>query len=176
VLAQLGRRTTLAVAGLVGVVVLTSASWLGFSRQWKEATARKDPVRDRLEGRWEGEWRSREEDEPGPLRAVIKKLEEGTYEATFRAEFFSIFSFDSAVILKVEDVSAEVWRFSGETDLGWFAGGVFRHEGRSDGTHYTSKFVSRHFNGIFRMRCLAVGASSHEAGADSEEGAEGGAR
>lgn len=148
----------------IAAMLLSLPACTSFTRSWNEGLGRLAPARDRLEGCWEGEWRSDAEADPGRLMAVIMKTALGLYEAKFRAKVAKVFNFNSIVPLKVEDTSAEVWRFGGEKDLGFLAGGVYRHDGTSDGTTYESRYTSADHRGTFKMKRVSRVADENEFG------------
>jgi hypothetical protein len=44
------------------------------------------------------------------------------------------------------------WRLTGEKDLGWFAGGVYRYEGRVAGDEFRATYTSPNDRGVFEMK------------------------
>ena len=137
---------------LITATILSLPACTSFTRSWNESVGRAAEAGDRLEGCWEGEWQDDAEADPGRLMAVITRTGPGRYEARFRAKVARIFNHHSIVPLEVVDTAAEVWRFGGEKDLGFIAGGVYRHEGTSDGAVYESRYTSADHRGTFRMK------------------------
>jgi hypothetical protein len=104
-----------------------------------------------LAGQWEGTWSSASGRMGGTLRCEITRRADGAYLARFRSRYARIFTHRSEVILRAAP-EAKLWRFRGEKDLGFLAGGVFRYEGQSDGGEFRCTYVSAHHKGTFRMR------------------------
>jgi hypothetical protein len=102
-----------------------------FNRDWKAAASIAAPAND-ITGRWEGTWQSEATGHHGKLRSLVTHLEGGDYQARYRAKYLRIMSFSYPVRLKV--VAAEDgFKFNGEADLGWYAGGLYQYEGRALG-------------------------------------------
>ncbi len=138
------------------VVVL--AGWLfgsgcsSFNRHWEEA-GRMPGTATGMSGRWEGTWRSEANGHEGGLRCLVTEQENGLYEAWFRATYHRVFDlhFGYKVPLTVERTNG-VYRFEGEADLGWLAGGIYHYEGEATAEHFFSRYRSRQDQGTFDMR------------------------
>jgi hypothetical protein len=50
------------------------------------------------------------------------------------------------------EVDGDIWRFRGQEDLGFFSGGVYTYEGRTDGEEFYSTYDSLLDKGIFQMK------------------------
>jgi len=115
--------------------------------------------RDLLEGRWSGTWSSTSRNDGGRLVCTIRKREDGTYQATFKASFAKVFAFTTRVVLRVTK-GQKLWRLRGKEDLGWLRGGVYKYEGYVKGDEFYSTYDSKFDKGVFRMtRVKAAGAS-----------------
>ena len=111
-------------------------------------------LQEDLAGRWEGTWRSDRNGHNDQLRAVIETGSNGVYSTRFHAKYkigIFRFSFGYAVPLQVEGTN-DTYRFQGESDLGWLAGGVYRYEGTATGTNFSSTYRSKYDHGKFEMR------------------------
>ena len=113
--------------------------------------APQPPKADLLEGQWQGSWSSSSTGMDGSLQCTMRKLEDGTYSAAFSAIFGMIFTHKSTVTLHAE-VDGDIWRFRGQEDLGFFSGGVYTYEGRTDGEEFYSTYDSLLDKGIFQMK------------------------
>lgn len=119
-----------------------------FDHDWKK-TARQAPSDD-LQGRWQGTWASEADGHTDKLRCVITKKEDGTYRARFHAKYRKVLSFGYTVPLNVGQ-TAGAFKFSGEADLGWLAGGVYHYEGHADRTNFFSTYSCKYDHGTFQM-------------------------
>ena len=120
-----------------------------FNRDWKAAASTAAPAND-LTGRWEGTWRSEATGHHGKLRSLVTHLEGGDYQARYRAKYLRIMSFCYPVRLKVAAVE-DGFKFNGEADLGWYAGGRYQYEGRANATNFFSTYKSKDDHGSFQM-------------------------
>lgn len=151
--------------GLLGglAVLLLVGELGGFGCAGRRNYAPVDPsppsASDLLAGNWQGAWASRERDMGGDLRCRIEKLEDGSYLAHFDAVFARHFRNKSTVTLHVKN-RADAWEFTGEEDLGFLKGGVYRYAGHSDGTDFLCEYDSKHDKGTFRMQRLPSTAAS----------------
>src|SRR5262249_33218412 len=121
--------------GLVSMVVsfllltglLLADGCTTFNHAWAKAT--KEPVAtNSLMGCWEGTWLSDANGHNGNLRCVVTLRNDGTYSARFHAIYKKVLGFGYTVALKAEQTNG-MFRFSGEADLGWWAGGVYHYDG-----------------------------------------------
>jgi len=110
---------------------------------------------DLLVGDWEGTWTSTTNGASDSLRCTVTKGDDGKYTAAFDATFWKIFRFKSTVTLTAT-VDGRLWRFRGEQDLGFLAGGVYKYEGHTDGQEFYSTYDSKNDKGIFRMKRAAA--------------------
>ena len=111
---------------------------------------RGPPPEDLLVGQWQGTWTSRTRGEKGKLRCTVRLRPDGAYEARFDATYWRIFSMKQTLLLAVE-ACGPAWRFTGQADLGLLAGGVYRHEGSSDGRNLVSRYSAKRDEGEFRL-------------------------
>jgi hypothetical protein len=119
----------------------------GFQEAWNSAPA--VPPGDPLTGRWHGDWHSDANGFQGPLRAVMVRLDEHRWRATFHATFAKVLKACYSTDLVVDVGSLT---FKGSSDLGTFGGGVYDYAGEVAGDLFTSTFRSRTDHGTFRMR------------------------
>jgi hypothetical protein len=135
--------SSVVVSGWVALLLL-STGCRGFNREWKKTTG----AEDRLAGRWEGGWLSDKNGHHGKLRCIVTKTNE-EYSARFHATYQIILHFTYAVPLRAEPDGGSV-KFAGEADLG-LAGGLYRYDGRADGSNFTATYTSQSDHGTFRM-------------------------
>jgi hypothetical protein len=112
---------------------------------------RGPPPEDLLVGRWQGSWQSHRRGETGALECTVRLRPDGVYEARFDATYWRVFSMKQTLPLAVE-ACGQVWRFTGQADLGLLAGGVYRHEGSSDGREFVSRYAAKRDEGEFRLQ------------------------
>ena len=138
------RAATLSLA-----VLLLAGGCASFDDEWEQAA--KQPVpSDDMTGRWQGVWFSQVTGHTDQLRALIDRNEDGTCRARFHAKYHTVMSFGYTVPLHVEKVDG-AFKFSGDADLGWMAGGVYHYEGRADATNFSSTYTSKDDHGTFQM-------------------------
>lgn len=137
---------------LVSCAVLFATAITGcstFNRDWKKA-ATPHSAGD-IAGRWEGSWLSDADGHHGRLRCVITGLGDGRYRAHYKATYWKIFRFSYAVEMRVEEHSGDTFEMRGETDLGWWGGGVYQYEGQINPTNFVCSYRSKYDHGKFRM-------------------------
>ena len=132
---------------LAALVVLSGCST--FNRDWKAAAASPAP-KDSIAGRWEGKWVSDHNGHNGRLRALIRPLGDGQYEARYHAKYGFIFSFGMEAKLDVKPAANGQWQFSGLENLGRFYG-TYRYEGKASATHFFSTYKASLDHGTFQM-------------------------
>ncbi len=140
----LPRLSTLSLAAL-----LLAGGCASFDHEWEQAAKQPSPADD-MTGRWQGVWVSESTGHADQLRAVIDRKDDGTYRAQFHAKYHTILSFGYTVPLKVEKTGS-AFKFSGEADLGWLAGGLYQYAGRADATNFSSTYTSKDDHGTFQM-------------------------
>ncbi len=120
-----------------------------FNRDWKAAASTAAPAND-ITGRWEGTWQSEATGHHGELRSLVTHLAGGDYQARYRAKYLRILSFSYPVRLKVA-AAGDGFKFNGEADLGWYAGGRYQYESRASATNFFSTYKSKDDHGSFQM-------------------------
>jgi len=133
---------------VLAVVLLCGCST--FNRDWRAAAGKTAPP-DSLEGRWEGRWVSEVSGHHGRLRCLLTRESDDRLAARFRANYGKVLHFTYTVPLSVQTHYGG-WEFSGEENLGKFAGGVFYYEGRASPTNFFSTYRAKHDRGFFEMR------------------------
>src|SRR6185436_2224403 len=100
-----------------------------FNHAWKNAAAKPLPP-DAIDGRWEGTWKSDANGHNDKLRCLVTKVSEEQYLARFHAKYKRVltftFGYTAALVGKKTDGA---FKFHGEANLGWYAGGVYTYEG-----------------------------------------------
>jgi hypothetical protein len=128
---------------------LFAAGCSTFNNDWKRMAA--EPISaSGIQGRWEGTWRSDVNGHNGRLRCIISAQGEGKYQARFYATYRRILHFGYPVTLDAQKTN-DVFKFKGEADLGWLAGGRYEYEGQITPTNFFSIYRSKHDHGVFQM-------------------------
>jgi hypothetical protein len=100
----------------------------------------KTPFQQQPAGRWEGTWRSESNGHSGALRCVLTQKQDGTFAARFHAIYRKFLRFGYTVPLNVAPDSSGVFRFNGDANLGWWAGGAYHYEGGAIETNFLSTY------------------------------------
>ena len=144
---------------MTGALLLPLAGGCAFDRKWKrfgEQPAEVAQVND-LAGRWTGTWKSERTNHSGKLRAIITPVDDVTYRADFDATYMGILRFGYSMNLAAQpadgttSAGAGAIRFTGQENLGWLAGGLYRYEGTADGRSFDCAYQSKNDHGRFRM-------------------------
>jgi hypothetical protein len=139
----------LVVAFLMLTGLLLFGGCTTFNHAWTKAA--KEPFSpNSLLGCWEGTWLSDVNGHNGNLRCVVTLRDDGTYSARFHATYQKVLGFGYKVPLKAADTNG-VFHFSGEADLGWWAGGVYNYEGYAQDTKFFSTYRCKYDHGTFQM-------------------------
>jgi hypothetical protein len=143
----------MALSRLISATLVLGACLAGggcssFNAAWRQS-AFSEP-KEELQGRWQGVWKSQATGHTDKLRCLIAKMQDGTYSARFHAKYKKVLSFGYTVPLKAEREDG-TWKFEGQADLGWLAGGVYRYEGSATGTNFFSTYTSKYDHGTFEM-------------------------
>ena len=123
-----------------------------FNRDWKKAAAAA-PTSD-LAGRWTGTWRSEANGHTDQLRCLMTPLTNDIVSARYQAKYrkgILRFTFSYTVPLSVTNRDGR-FEFGGESNLGWYAGGVYRYRGSVTGTNFFSNYDSKYDRGTFEMQ------------------------
>lgn len=105
-----------------------------------------------MAGRWEGEWISTPSGHTGPLRCVLDVVDEARWHARFRGGYARIFRACYATDFHVARLGPDRWTFSGRSDLGTLAGGVYECSGEASPDAFTCRYKSPHDHGEFRLK------------------------
>ena len=140
----------MAWAVLLVVFALTTAGCSTFNRDWRRAAAVAPPAGD-ITGPWKGSWVSQVNGHHGALRSLVARIDDTNYRSRYRATYWRWFRFRYAVDVRVVRDSDGVFKFEGEADLGWLAGGLYRYTGHATPTNFVSTYQSRHDHGVFEM-------------------------
>ena len=169
------RPTSGAARLTLAILLALAGGGCAFDRDWKRLAAAvpsdqavgvgvgaaEAAVPDPLAGRWEGTWTSETTNHSGKLRAIVTPAGDDAYRARFDATYFGLMRFGYAMTLTAtppEDGggggggdAGSVTRFTGEENLGWLAGGVYRYDGTTDGHTFDCAYESKHDRGRFQM-------------------------
>lgn len=141
-------------AALVVAALLVTGKLAGFgcatSAPSLSSSTQSSPA-ELMEGDWAGAWASSSSDMGGALRCRIDRLESGDYRARFDAVFAKVLTNQSIVTLRVGKRDEGKWWFSGEEDLGFLRGGIYKYTGHSDGSNFVCEYDSHYDKGTFRM-------------------------
>lgn len=113
-------------------------------------------------GRWEGKWISEGTGHSGRLRAVVMPAGPGPASATepaaeryivhFHAIWGGIFRFGQKVEMTLQPLEDGTLVLSGQEDLGYLAGGLYKYSGVVTDDRFLCKYNSKHDHGLFRMQ------------------------
>lgn len=137
------------------LVALAAAALSGgcsrFHRDWESRLQLDRANRpEGMAGCWSGTWTSETNGHHGGLRCIMTPRGDGRFSARFRATYCGILPFEQTVLLSAEERGG-LWRFRGEENLGWLAGGVFTYEGEASGDRFMSRYTSASDRGVFEM-------------------------
>ena len=104
-----------------------------------------------LAAQWEGTWSSDADGHHGKLRCRLTPLGPDRYRARYKATYWKLLRFSYAVTLRGQATNG-VFRFQGEANLGWWAGGVYRYAGQITATNLLSTYRSKYDHGTFQLR------------------------
>ncbi|MFI5337557.1 MAG: hypothetical protein ACHQ5A_12275 [Opitutales bacterium] len=149
-----GAGVALLLAAVLAVGKLAGCGFAGRS-DWTAAPTTREMPADLLEGNWVGTWSSNQREMDGALRCRVVKQGDGVYEARFDAVFAKYFSYESIVTLRVSS-RTPAWVCAGEKDLGVLGGGVYKYQGRSDGSEFVCDYDSAYDKGTFRLKRAAA--------------------
>jgi hypothetical protein len=120
-----------------------------FDKAW--AKAAEEPVaKTNILGGWSGTWTSEVNGHDGALRCVVTQERDGIFSARFHAVYHKVMGFAYTVPLHTIETNG-VFQFSGEANLGWWAGGVYHYEGYSNETNFFSTYSCNYDHGTFQM-------------------------
>jgi hypothetical protein len=136
------------------LAILVVANFLSgctsFNKEWQLASAQ--PIQaNQLEGPWEGFWLSDVNRHTGKLRCVVTKKSDDIYRARFHARYGKLLSFGYTVSLRAQPQDG-AWKFRGQANLGFLAGGVYYYDGHAEGTNFFSTYSSKYDHGTFQMK------------------------
>lgn len=136
------------------LVPLLAAAWITgcstFEADWEAGAAIPASPPGELIGRWQGTWRSDLNGHHGSLRCILTAQEDGTFKARYHATYGAALSFEYEVPMTAQR-QAETWKFQGNADLGWLAGGVYHYLGEVCGDHFRSTYTAKRDRGTFEM-------------------------
>jgi len=135
---------------LLFAIALLGAGCSSFNHDWRKAANNPTSALD-LQGRWEGRWISEADRHDGKLRCLVTRNADNLYQARFHAKYKKILSFAYTVLLTTERTDG-TFKFHGDADLGWLAGGIYHYEGHADATNFFSTYSSKYDHGTFQMQ------------------------
>jgi hypothetical protein len=122
-----------------------------FDRDWKKAAGQPQTG---IEGRWIGQWKSKQNQHQGVLRCLIDKTEDNLYETRFHAKYkwgILTVGFPYTMEMNIKQDGAE-YQFTGEADLGKLAGGVYQYKGSGSTNQLIINFRSPKDHGTFHLQ------------------------
>jgi len=119
-----------------------------FDRDYQKAMAGGVPANS-IEGPWEGRWQSHGGHGGDRLRAIITRTAPDTRHARFRAQYWGFLAGDEEVDLHI--TSSSPVRASGEADLGFWKGGVYRYDATITPSNFDATYKSKEDNGEFNL-------------------------
>ncbi|MFV1994279.1 MAG: hypothetical protein ACC661_02490 [Verrucomicrobiales bacterium] len=120
-----------------------------FAASWKKTSTTPPP--ESIEGAWEGSWTSLGSGHTGRLRCLVTRAPETSpqaYNFHYWASWAKVLSGEFQVTYEVEQ-DGDLYRFSGEQDLGKMLGGVFTHTGEATRDRFEASYEARVDHGTF---------------------------
>jgi hypothetical protein len=142
---------SVAVIVLAGGAVFAYRGCTAIPEGWRSA-APAAPPRDLMAGSWDGSWASGSKPMGGKLTAVIEKLPDANYHASFESEAPLKITTKSVCTFHISGRAGGVWEFSGKEDLGLLQGGTYKYKGTVDGNDFVCTYDSTFDKGTFRMK------------------------
>ena len=105
-----------------------------------------------MAGPWQGEWTSTRSGHHGSLRSVVEVTSETIWHVRFRAGYAHVLRACYAAEFHVARLADERWTFSGRSDLGALAGGLYEYSGEATSDTIVCQYISTHDRGEFRLR------------------------
>lgn len=136
---------TNALRGFGHTLAALSTNCSEFHEAWDASTSAPP---DGIEGRWSGEWVSRENGHRGSLKCLLTRLDSTHVRAQIHATYASFLRVCYTVVLET-DQEGKTIRFRGETDLGKLAGGVYRYNGLLENDQLHSTYQCAYDQGDF---------------------------
>jgi len=135
---------------LLPILVLFGTGCSSFHGKWKSAVAQPIPPNE-ISGPWEGRWVSDKNAHTGRLRCVMTAAGDGNYHAHFHAVYWKIFrvAYEVPFVATKEGTN---FTFSGESDLGKLAGGIYTYEGTATPVQFDATYNSKYDRGRFEMK------------------------
>jgi hypothetical protein len=140
---------------ITGLSLLSGCS--SFESRWKAAGEAAPAASQSLQGRWTGSWVSEGTGHQGGLRCIVTHKDGDVYLADFHATFWKIFQFGYSIDLKATQATPTRYQFTGDSDLGWLAGGKYHYDGFADvpgdgkADSFTCTYKSSEDHGRFDM-------------------------
>ncbi|MFO0945164.1 MAG: hypothetical protein U1D30_04340 [Planctomycetota bacterium] len=101
-----------------------------------------------LSGDWKRHWESCTTGHKGPLKASFCKLDDATYEVTFKGRFFIVLPFKYSVTLNVVSDDGQTVTLAGESYLGRRYG-TFTYNATATDTEFVANYTSCKDEGKF---------------------------
>ncbi|MDH3582737.1 MAG: hypothetical protein OER86_00820 [Phycisphaerae bacterium] len=120
-----------------------------FNQAW-DAAAAMNPGPGQITGRWVGTWESESNGHHGGLRCIVSQSGEGTFLAQFHATYARFLTFEYQTLLRGEQRDGAFY-FTGEADLGWAAGGLYRYDGYATDLKLYSTYLAEKDRGRYQL-------------------------
>ena len=133
------------------LIIFLAAGCSTFERDWQAASDGKSTG---IEGRWIGRWNSDVNGHNDVLRCLISSKGESTYETRFHAKYslwFIPVSYGYKLNMTAKPVESNL-HFTGEADLGLFAGGVYKYTGEGNTTELHFNYRAEFDRGTFHLQ------------------------
>lgn len=164
---RLAKRVSVSILTVViavgAIVAYKGLGCAGAPQGWKSVSSPPQPG-DLMEGAWEGAWSSDTKPMRGKLTAVIEKLSDTDYRASFDAQTVLGMSHKSVCVFHIGE-RAGAWKFQGKEDLGLLQGGTYEYKGTVDGNDFVCTYDSTFDKGVFRMQRRKASPSTGPASA-----------
>ena len=145
------RAIQLSLVPCLFLLCILSTGCSRFDRDWKTAVDTWQPAdHTDISGPWKGTWQSEMHSSSGQLRCLISKTSDNLYHARFEGTYLNSFRFAYDVDLSTEP-HLDRLHFTGATDLGAMAGGLYRYDGNANSTDFYCTYHSNSDHGHFTM-------------------------
>lgn len=132
------------------LLLLSTTGCANYERAWHHARMQAPAKPGTATGAWEGSWLSEVNGHTGRLRCLVTQKNEQEYEFHFKATYWKLFRYSYLVTLPVAQNSTG-YKFSGDEDLGYLAGGIYHYDGTIIGTNLNATYSCKFDHGTFTL-------------------------
>lgn len=131
------------------MAVAMTGTCSSFETDWKSTLRNPTPTND-ISGPWIGTWQNTNNDHGNQLRAVIRRKSIHQWQVHFHAHYGRLLTFAYRIQLNGDERDGQV-QFTGEENLGWWVGGLFRYVGEANPTNFFSTYENKYDSGTFTL-------------------------